>query len=216
MLTHSLRTVATCSLPCRIGNRKIRRSRQGRNTVDHRTLISPDHMSVPDRCSIAKVERRTRIIPGEASASTWSSEKKKRCVAGRPPKTRGRPSRARRTDDERRKDGTSRAVRRKRKPQVSADTAYATCVQSLVCHSACAAHCACVTHLSDCVRLRDASYTAQCVSVVSARCPSCLCVLFCGRGVARGLTAPATASTPGHYLAQSAHRVGGRGGGGQV
>ena len=67
-------------------------------------------------------------------------------------------------------------------------------VQSLVCHSACAAHCACVTHLSDCVRLRDVSCTAQCVrgvcsvSVVSV-CP------FCGPGFARGLTAPATAST---------------------
>ena len=43
---------------------------------------------------------------------------KERCVAGRPPLTRGRPHKARGTDDERRKDGTSRAVRRKCKPQV--------------------------------------------------------------------------------------------------
>ena len=32
------------------------------NTVDHRTLVSHDHKSVPDRCSIAKVERRIRAV----------------------------------------------------------------------------------------------------------------------------------------------------------
>ena len=35
------------------------------------------------------------------------------------------------------------------------------------------------------MRLRDVSYTAQCVCVVSARCPSCLCVSFFADGALR-------------------------------
>ena len=49
VLTYSLRTLAACSRRCRT-----------RNRIHHRTLVSHDHMSVPNRCSIAKVERRTR------------------------------------------------------------------------------------------------------------------------------------------------------------
>ena len=50
--------------------------------------------------------------------------------------------------------------------------------------------------MNDCERLRDVSYTAQCVRGVCLVSVVSVCVLFCGRGVARGLIAPATARTP--------------------
>ena len=58
-------------------------------------------------------------------------------------------------------------------------------------------------------------------TVQGVRSVCLLSVLLCqsflnGRGVARGLTALAFASTPGKNLAQSAHRAGGRGGSGRV
>ena len=66
------------------------------------------------------------------------------------------------------------------------------CVSSLACHRACAVHCVLVTHQSDDVRLR---WTPCRVRGVSACCPCSVCP-FCGRGYARGLIVPATASTP--------------------